>query len=57
MPRPKSFVVEDVLDVAIELFAERGYDNSTMETLTQRVGLSRSSVYATFVQNPVQKSH
>ena len=48
MPRKKTFVVEDALDAAIELFGERGYLNTTMEELALRLGLSRSSIYATF---------
>ena len=48
MPRPKTFAVEDALDIAIELFAERGYENTGMADLADRLGLSRSSIYVTF---------
>ena len=48
MPRTKTFAVEDALDIAIELFAERGYEDTGMADLAHRIGLSRSSVYATF---------
>ena len=48
MPRKKTFAVEDALDAAIELFAERGYQNTRMEDLARRIGMSRSSIYATF---------
>ena len=48
MPRKKTFAVEDALDTAIELFAERGYQDVGMEDLGRRIGKSRSSVYGTF---------
>jgi TetR/AcrR family transcriptional repressor of nem operon len=48
MPRPKTFAVEDALDAAIELFAERGYQDFVMADLACRLGISRSCVYATF---------
>ena len=48
MPRKKTFAVEDALDIAIEMFTERGYLDTGMEDLARRLGLSRSSVYATF---------
>ena len=48
MPRHKTFAVEDALDVAIELFAECGYRDFGMADLASRLGISRSSVYATF---------
>ena len=48
MPRKKTFTVENALDAAIELFAERGYQNTGMEDLARRLGLSRATIYATF---------
>ena len=48
MPRHKTFAVEDALDTAIELFAERGYQDTGMGELACRLGLSRSSIYTTF---------
>ncbi|MCY4481474.1 MAG: TetR/AcrR family transcriptional regulator [Spirochaetaceae bacterium] len=48
MPRHKTFAVEDALDTAIELFAERGYQDTGMGELARRLGLSRSSIYTTF---------
>lgn len=48
MPRKKTFDVENALDAAIELFAERGYQNTGMEELARRIEMSRSSIYATF---------
>ena len=48
MPRTKTFIVEDALDAAILLFGERGFHDTTMELLSQRLDLSRSSIYTTF---------
>ena len=48
MPRKKTFDVENALDAAIELFAERGYQNTGMEDLARRLGLVRATIYATF---------
>ena len=48
MPRHKTFAVEVALDAAIELFAERGYQDSRMEELARRIGMSRGAIYATF---------
>ena len=48
MPRTKTFAVEDALDIAIELFAKHGYEDTGMADVADRIGLSRSSVYATF---------
>ena len=48
MPRKKSFALEDALDTAIELFCQRGYQDTTLEELARRLRLSRSAVYVTF---------
>ena len=48
MPRKTTFAVEDALDAAIDLFTERGYQYTRMADLARRLGMSRSSVYATF---------
>ena len=49
MPRPKTFSVESALDKAIEVFRQRGgYHNTPMRMIADRLGLSRSSIYATF---------
>ena len=48
MPRKKTFAVEDALDAAIELFAERGYQDTDMAELARRIGISRATIYATF---------
>ncbi len=48
MPRHRSFAIEDALDTAIELFGERGYQDTGMAELARRIGISRSAVYANF---------
>ena len=40
--------VESALDKAIEPFRQRGYYNTSMQTIANRLGLSRSSIYTTF---------
>lgn len=48
MPRPKSFSADDALDVATELFLQRGYTALVMREIAAALGLSRSSIYATW---------
>lgn len=36
---------ESILDIAVEVFNERGYDGTGMEELARRLGLSKSSIY------------
>jgi TetR/AcrR family transcriptional repressor of nem operon len=48
MARPKSFDEEAVLDQAIELFWERGYEGTSLADLETHLGLGRQSLYNTF---------
>lgn len=48
MPRPKTFDPEFALTKAMELFRKRGYGTTVMQEIAQHVGVSRSSMYATF---------
>lgn len=48
MPRKKTFTVEFALDKAIESFMQRGYHNTSIQTIADSLGLSRSSIHATF---------
>lgn len=48
MPRAKSFDEEEVLDRAVELFWETGYEGTSMQDLVDHLGISRSSLYNTF---------
>jgi len=46
--RPKEFAEDDVLDRALQLFWERGYEGTSVEALVQQTGVQRASLYATF---------
>lgn len=46
--RPKEFDPEEVLDRALELFWERGYEATSMADLVEHLGIGRASLYATF---------
>jgi len=48
MPRPKSFDEGAVLDQAVQLFQERGYDGTSLADLELHLGLGRQSLYNTF---------
>ena len=46
--RPRAFDEEEVLDVAMQLFWEHGFDGTSMSELTEAMGINRRSVYAAF---------
>src|SRR2546430_2740480 len=48
MPRPKSFDEDAVLDQAVNLFWERGYEGTSLADLETHLGLGRQSLYNTF---------
>lgn len=48
MPRPKSFDEDAVLDQAVQLFWERGYEGTSLADLETHLGLGRQSLYNTF---------
>ena len=48
MPRTKEFDPDTVLEQAMELFWERGYEATSAQDLVDYTGLSRSSLYNTF---------
>ena len=37
--------VESLLAVAVEVFNERGYDGTSMEDLSRRLGIAKSAIY------------
>ncbi len=48
MPRPKSFDEDAVLDQAVQLFRERGYEGTSLADLEAHLGLGRQSLYNAF---------
>jgi len=48
MARAKEFQIDEVLDKAVNLFWNKGYNGISAEELVQGLGLSRSSLYDTF---------
>src|SRR5918999_5563657 len=48
MARPKSFDEEAVLDQAVQLFRERGYEGTSLADLEAHLGLGRQSLYNSF---------
>lgn len=48
MSRTKEFDPDAVLQKALELFWERGYEATSMADLVQHLGIARASIYATF---------
>jgi TetR/AcrR family transcriptional repressor of nem operon len=48
MPRPRSFDEDAVLDQAVQLFWERGYEGTSLADLETHLGLGRQSLYNAF---------
>jgi TetR/AcrR family transcriptional repressor of nem operon len=48
MPRPRSFDEEAVLDRAVQLFRERGFEGTSLADLETRLRVGRQSLYNTF---------
>src|SRR5580704_11406286 len=49
-PRPRR---EEILDEATRLFAERGYEGTSMADLAERVGLRKASLFHHFASKDV----
>ena len=48
MARKKQFEVEVVLDKAMKLFWQKGYNATSMDELVKTIGINRASMYNTF---------
>jgi AcrR family transcriptional regulator len=48
MSRPREFDAERVLDAAISVFREHGYEGSSAQMLVDAMGIGRQSLYAAF---------
>ena len=48
MPRAKSFDRKEALTKAMELFWEKGYASTSLQDLTECMGIGKGSFYATF---------
>jgi TetR/AcrR family transcriptional repressor of nem operon len=48
MPRPKAYDPDAVLEKAMLLFWEKGYEATGVEDLEERMGINRFSIYSTF---------
>jgi len=46
--RPKEFDEDKVLNIAMNYFWDKGYDNASLNQLLQQMGISKSSFYQTF---------
>lgn len=46
--RPRSFDVDQALDRAVEVFWKHGFQDASLQELTQAMGLSKPSLYAAF---------
>ncbi len=46
--RPRQFDESEALDQAIDVFWELGYEAADIETLCQKMGLSKPSIYNSF---------
>ncbi len=48
MARPKSFDQQEVLDKALNLFWEKGYNATSIQDLVDHLGINRASIYDTW---------
>lgn len=48
MPRPRQFETEDVVDSAMRVFWERGYQGTSLQNLVDATRVNRASLYSVF---------
>lgn len=48
MARPRTFDEDEVLEGAVEVFRQRGYDGASIPELVERLGICRQSIYSAF---------
>ena len=53
MARPRDFDEKEVLAKAVNLFWRKGYNGTSMDDLVETLGISRSSLYRTFVDKDI----
>ena len=48
MARKKEYIEEEVIDKAMHLFWQNGYENTSMKMLEQEMGINKFSIYSSF---------
>ena len=48
MTRPRGQMREQILDVALELFNEQGYDKTSLREIAERLGVTKAALYYHF---------
>ena len=48
MARKKEYIEDEVIDKAMNLFWQNGYENTSMQMLEKEMGINKFSIYASF---------